>query len=86
MDMDTQDKNRPAELIERLPEEENQAAVRYLEYLKDRGDPYLKFLMSVPEEDEELTDKFQRELDRAWKDIDDGQVTSSDQLKQELGL
>ena len=86
MDMDTQDKNRLAELIEQLPEEEIQAAVRYLEYLKDRGDPYLKFLMSVPEEDEELTDEFQRELDRAWKDIDDGQVTSSDQLKQELEL
>ena len=86
MDMDTQDKNRLAELIEQLPEEEIQAAVRYLEYLKDRGDPYLKFLMSVPEEDEELTDEFQRELDRAWKDIDDGQVISSDQLKQELEL
>ena len=41
-----------AELIEQLPEEEIQAAVRYLENLKDRGDPYLKFLMSVPEEDE----------------------------------
>ena len=74
--MDTQDKNRLAELIEQLPEEEIQAAVRYLEYLKDRGDPYLKFLMSVPEEDEELTDEFQRELDRAWKDIDDGRVIS----------
>ena len=60
--------------------------MRYLEYLKDRGDPYLKFLMSVPEEDEELTDEFQRELDRAWKDIDDGQVISSNRLKQELGL
>ena len=84
--MDAQDKNRLAELIEQLPEEEIQAAVRYLEYLKDRGDPYLKFLMSVPEEDEELTDEFQRELDRAWKDIDDGQVISSDQLKQELEL
>lgn len=84
--MDTQDKNRLAELIEQLPEVEVQAAVRYLEYLKDRGDPYLKFLMSVPEEDEQLTDRFQKELDRAWKDIDDGQVVSSDQLKQELGL
>ena len=84
--MDMQNKNRLAELIEQLPEGEMQAAVRYLEYLKDRGDPYLKFLMSVPEEDEELTDEFQRELDRAWKDIDDGQVISSDQLKQELEL
>ena len=84
--MDTQDKNRLAELIEQLPEEEIQAAVRYLEYLKDRGDPYLKFLMSVPEEDEELTDEFQRELDRAWKDMDNGQVISSNRPKQELGL
>ena len=59
---------------------------RNLEYLTDRGDPYLKFLMSVPEEDEQLTDRFQKELDGAWKDIDHGQVVSSDQLKQEFGL
>ena len=59
---------------------------RHLQNLTDRGDPYLKFLMSVPEEDEQLTDRFQKELDRAWKDIDDGQVVSSDQLKRELGL
>ena len=84
--MDAQDKNRLEELIEQLPEEEIQAAVRYLEYLNYRSDPYLKFLMSVPEEDEELTDRFQKELDRAWRDIDDGQVISSGQLKQELGL
>ena len=84
--MDAQDKNRLAELIEQLPEEEIHAAVRYLEYLKDRGDPYLKFLMSVSEEDEELTDRFERELDRAWEDIDGGRVISSNQLKQKLGL
>jgi len=75
--MDTQGKNRLEELIEQLPEGEVQAAVRYLEYLKHRSDPYLKFLMSVPEEDEELTDRFQKELDRAWKDFDEGQVVSS---------
>ena len=84
--MDTHDKNRLAELVEQLPEGEIEAAVRYLEYLKGRGDPYLKFLMSVPEEDQELTDRFQKELDGAWKDIDDGQVVTSDQLKRELGL
>ena len=84
--MDAQDKNRLAELVEQLPEEESPAAARYLEYLKDRGNPYLKFLMNVPEEDEELTDKFQMELNKAWEDIDAGRVISSDQLKQELAL
>ncbi|MYA30132.1 MAG: hypothetical protein F4Y31_02760 [Gammaproteobacteria bacterium] len=84
--MDAQGKNRLAELVEQLPEGEIESAVRYLEYLKYRSDPYLKFLMSVPDEDEELTDRFQKELDRAWRDIDDGQVISSGQLKQELGL
>ena len=54
--------------------------------LADRVDPYLTFLMNVPEEDEELTDRFQKELDRVWEDIDEGQVISSDQLKRELGL
>ena len=78
--MDAQGKNRLTELVEQLPEGEIESAVRYLEYLTDRSDPYLKFLMSVPEEDQELTDRFQKELDRAWKDIDDGQVVTSDQL------
>ena len=84
--MGAQHKNRRAELIDQLPEEEIQAAVRYLECLNDRGDPYLKFLMSVPEEDEELTEKVHRELDETWQDIDNGQVISSHILKQELGL
>ena len=44
--------------------------------MKDRSDPYLKFLMSVPEEDEELTDRFQKELDRAWRDIDEGKCVN----------
>ena len=84
--MDAQDKRRIAELVKQLPEEEVQAAVRYLEYLADRGDPYLKYLMSVPEEDEELTDGFKMELDKAWEDIEAARLLSSDALKQELGL
>ncbi len=84
--MDAHEKSRLADLIEQLPEEEIHAAVRYLEYLKDRGDPYLKYLLSVPEEEEELTDEFKRKLDEAREDIEAGRLISSDQLKQELGL
>ena len=84
--MDTPEKSRLAELVEQLPEQEINAAVRYLEFLKSRSDPYLKYLMSVPEEEEELTEEFKRKLNEAREDVGAGRLISSDRLKQELGL
>ena len=84
--VDTCDRSRLLELAERLPEDEIQAATRYLEFLTGRGDPYLVYLMSVPEEAEELSEEGQRLLDEGWEDIEAGRLIGSDDAARELGL
>ena len=84
--VDTCDRSRLLELAERLPEDEVQAATRYLELLTGRGDPYLLYLMSVPEKAEELSEEGHRLLDEGWEDIEAGRLIGSDEAVRELGL
>lgn len=42
-------------LIDQIPEDDLAAAARYLEYLRDKGDPFLYALVNAPEDDEEET-------------------------------
>ena len=79
-------RSRLLQLAERLPDGEVQAATRYLEFLMGRGDPYLLHLISVEEEEEELSEEGQRLLDEGWKDIEAGRLMDSDEAKRELGL
>ena len=48
--------------------------------------PYLLYLMSVPEEEEDLSEQGQRLLDEGWEDIEAGRLMDSDEAKRELGL
>ena len=80
------DRNRLLQLAERLPDDEIQAVTRYLEFLTSRGDPYLRYLMSVPEEEEVLSEEGRRLLDEGWEDIEAGRLVGSDEAKRELGL
>ena len=80
------DRNRLLQLAERLPDDGIQAATRYLEFLTNRGDPYLRYLMSVPEEEEALSEEGRRLLDEGWEDIEAGRLVGSDEAKRELGL
>ena len=84
--VDTCDRSRLLQLAERLPDDEIQAATRYLEFLTSRGDPYLGYLISVPEEEETLSEEGQRLLDEGWEDIEAGRLVGSDEAKRELGL
>lgn len=84
--VDTCDRSRLLELAERLPEDEIQAATRYLEFLTGRGDPYLLYLISVPEEAEELNEEGHRLLDEGWEDIKAGRLIGADEAARELGL
>ena len=84
--VETCDRSRLLWLAERLPDDEIQAATRYLEFLTSRGDPYLRYLMSVPEEEEALSEEGQRLLDEGWEDIEAGRLIGSDEAKRELGL
>ena len=60
--------------------------LRYLEFLMSRRDPYLLYLMSVPEDEEELSAEGRRLLAEGWEDIKAGRLMGSDEAKQELGL
>lgn len=80
------DRSRLLQLAERLPGDEIPAATRYLEFLTSRRDPYLLYLMSVPEDEEELSAEGRRLLAEGWEDIKAGRLMGSDEAKQELGL
>ena len=80
------DRSRLLRLAERLPDDEIQAATRYLEFLTSRGDPCLRYLMSVPEEEEALSEEGRRLLDEGWEDIEAGRLVGSGEVRRELGL
>ena len=82
----TDDREQLVRLARGVPDEEVPAAVRYLEYLTDRADPYLRFLLGVPEVDHELSEECERGLQEAWDDIRAGRVHSAEEVKRELGL
>ena len=82
----TDDREQLVRLARGVPDEEVPAAVRYLEYLTDRADPYLRFLLGVPEVDHELSEECERGLQEAWDDIRADRVHSAGEVKRELGL
>ena len=44
-------------LVDRIPEREVHAAERYLEYLAEYGDPFIRTLMNAPFDDEVLSEE-----------------------------
>ena len=73
------------QLADRLPDDVIPAETRYLEYLADRGDPFVRHLFEAPEEEEDLSEAGQRLLGEAYDDIDAGRLCGSDELKREFG-
>ena len=74
------------QLADCVPDEAIPAATRYLEYLADRGDPFVRHMFEAPEEEEDLSDAGQRLLGEAYEDIDAGRLRGKDELKRELRL
>lgn len=78
-------KNRLHELVERLPEPEEHAALRFLEYLAERGaDPVLRALAAAPDEDEPLTDEDREALRQGREDAAAGRVVSHEEAVRRL--
>lgn len=84
--MEAKAKERLYRLVERIPEEEIHAAERYLEYLAERGDPFIRKLMNAPFDDEPVTEEEEAGVREAWEDYKAGRVYSLEEIKQELGL
>ena len=84
--MDGFARNRLVELAGRVADEAIPAATRYLEYLADRGDPFVRHLFEAPEEEEDLSEAGQRLLGEAYDDIDASRLCGNNEMKREFGL
>jgi hypothetical protein len=84
--MEAKAKERLYRLVEQIPEGDIRAAERYLEYLAERGDPFIRKLMNAPLDDEPVTEEEEAGVREAWEDYKAGRVHSLEEIKQELGL
>ncbi len=71
-------------LVEALPETELHSARRYLEYLRDAGDPFMRKLLEAPEDDEPITPEDDNAAEEAWEEHLRGESVSADEAKREL--
>lgn len=74
------------ELVEQLPPGEIEAARRYLEYLRDLGDPLLRMLMQAPLDDEPEDEEERAAIAEGRAEIAAGRVVTHDEVKREFGL
>jgi len=72
------------ELVEEIPDHEIPAAKRYLEYLRDEGDPLLKLLANAPIDDEPSSPEEDESCRQAWEECQRGEYTTAEDLKREL--
>jgi len=84
--MEANVKERLHELVDLIPEKEVHAAERYLEYLAEHGDPFIRKLMNAPYDDEPVTEEEEAGVREAWADYEAGRVQTLDEVKEELGL
>jgi CO dehydrogenase/acetyl-CoA synthase beta subunit len=73
-------------LVDELPEGESHTAKRFLEYLRNMGDPVLRAMLEAPEDDEPETEEERAAVTEAQEDFKAGRVVSHQELKREFGL
>ena len=71
-------------LVDELQTRELHGAKRYLEYLRNMGDPVLRTLMEAPEDDEPTTPEEDKGAEEAWQEYLRGEAISADEAKREL--
>ena len=73
-------------LVDGLPEDELPAARRYLEYLRDLGDPVLRAALRAPLDDEPETAEEAAAVRAGSDEAAQGETLSTEKLRRELGL
>ena len=71
-------------LVDELPKRELSGAKRYLEYLRNMGDPVLRALMEAPEDDEPATPEEDEGAEVARQEYRRGEGISMEEAKREL--
>ena len=73
-------------LVDELAESELHAAKRFLQYLRNMGDPVLRAMLEAPEDDEPETEVEHAAIVEAQEDFEAGRVVGHEELKKEFGL
>ncbi len=82
--MEAKSRKRLYRLVDQIPEREVHAAERYLEYLAEHGDPFIRKLMSAPRDDERVTEEEEAGVREAWEDYKEGRVQTLEEAEKEL--
>ena len=83
--MEAKARERLYRLVDQIPEGEVHAAERYLEYLAEHGDPFIRKLMNAPLDDEPVTEEEEAGVREAWEDYKAGRVQTLEEVEKELG-
>ncbi|MDP2957389.1 MAG: hypothetical protein Q8N53_13275 [Longimicrobiales bacterium] len=84
--MEAKAKERLYRLVEQIPDEEIHAAERYLEYLAEHGDPFIRALMTALDDDEPLSQEEREALEEGRRALAEGDVVTDEELRAELGI
>ena len=71
-------------LVDELPQKELHGAKRFLEYLRNMGDPFLQALMEAPEDDEPTTPEEDEGAAEAWQEYLRGEGITMEEAKRDL--
>ena len=71
-------------LVDELPDTEVAAAGRYLQYLRNLGDPFLRQLVEAPEDGKALSDETTEALEEAKQQALRGQGRPWEAVRREL--
>lgn len=71
-------------LVDDLPAGELSAARRYLEYLRDLGDPVFRALVQSPYDDEPETDEERSAVEEGKQAMERGDTITSEELQRRL--
>ena len=71
-------------LIDKLPEDEIQAATLYLQHLQNRNDPVLAALLNAPEDDEPETEYELQAIAEGMEDLDAGRMVTSAEILDDI--
>ena len=71
-------------LVDELPKKELPVAKRYLEYLRNMGDPVIRSFMEAPEDDEEETEEETAMIEEARQEYLRGGARPWEEVREEL--
>ena len=71
-------------LVDQIAEDDLPAVARYMEYLRDEGDPFVRALMNAPEDDELETPEEAAEVAESKAEIERGEYDFLDDIRDDL--